>query len=53
MREGSWFDESKLGMLEILLMTYMWCIKMSHECIELVPKFLAAVKKVYGPQTHD
>lgn len=33
-RKGTWFEESKLKMSDILIMTYMWCIKLGNNVIE-------------------
>lgn len=32
-RKGTWFEESKLGMSDILIMTYMWCMKLGNNVI--------------------
>ncbi|GBN19510.1 hypothetical protein AVEN_255799-1 [Araneus ventricosus] len=33
MRKGSWFDESKLSMPDVMILTYLWVKKTSNEWI--------------------
>lgn len=37
-RKGSWFDNSKLSIHKILLITYMWVLKIESQCIMMDTK---------------